>query len=69
MVTLPCDEREEWAAQELSGWTQGEANPRFVVASLMPEEAGARRLYEKVYCARGDMENRIKECQPDRSLR
>ena len=26
---------------------------------------GARRVYEKVYCARGDMENRIKECQAD----
>ena len=46
-------------------WTQGEANPRFVVTSLKPEEAEARRLYEKVYCARGDMENRIKECQTD----
>jgi hypothetical protein len=40
-------------------------NPRFVVSSLKPEEADARRLYEKVYCARGDMENRIKECQTD----
>ena len=28
------------------------------------ERPSARRLYEKVYCARGDMENRIKECQP-----
>jgi hypothetical protein len=46
-------------------WTQGEANPRFVVTSLTPEEAGARHLYEKLYCARGDMENRIKECQLD----
>ena len=46
-------------------WTQGEANPRFVVTSLSREEARARRLYEKVYCARGDMENRIKECQTD----
>ena len=46
-------------------WTQGEANPRFVVTSLKPEEAGARHLYEKLYCARGDMENRIKECQLD----
>ena len=46
-------------------WTQGEANPRFVVTSLGREEAGARRLYEKLYCARGDMENRIKECQLD----
>ena len=46
-------------------WTQGEANPRFVVTSLSREEARARRLYEKVYCARGDMENRIKDCQTD----
>jgi len=46
-------------------WTQGEANPRFVVTSLMRAECKARYLYEKVYCARGDMENRIKECQLD----
>jgi hypothetical protein len=36
------------------------ANPRFIVTSLDGE---ARALYEKVYCARGDMENRIKEQQ------
>ena len=46
-------------------WTQGEANPRFVVTSLKRTEAGARQLYEDIYCARGDMENRIKECQLD----
>jgi hypothetical protein len=46
-------------------WTQGEANPRFVVTSLTMEENEARYLYEKVYCARGEMENRIKECQMD----
>jgi hypothetical protein len=46
-------------------WTQGEANPRFVVTTLRREECKARYLYEKVYCARGDMENRIKECQLD----
>ena len=45
--------------------TGGEANPRFIVTSLAPIEAGARHLYEKVYCARGEMENRIKECQLD----
>src|SRR5208282_2577308 len=28
-------------------------------------ETNGRFLYEKVYCARGDMENRIKECQSD----
>jgi len=46
-------------------WTGGEANPRFVVTSLKRAETGARRLYEDVYCARGEMENRIKECQGD----
>ena len=46
-------------------WTGGEANPRFVVTSLPPAACRARQLYEKVYCARGDMENRIKECQAD----
>jgi len=46
-------------------WTGGEANPRFVVTSLGREEAETRYLYEKVYCARGEMENRIKECQLD----
>jgi hypothetical protein len=29
------------------------------------EEVGAQHLYEAIYCARGDMENRIKECQLD----
>src|SRR5579883_2665605 len=33
-------------------WTQGEANPRFVVTSLAPDENEARYLYETVYCAR-----------------
>jgi hypothetical protein len=46
-------------------WTQGEANPRFIVTSLERAEAAARQLYEDIYCARGDMENRIKECQLD----
>jgi hypothetical protein len=39
------------------------SNPRFVVTSLSPEEWDARALYEDLYCARGDMENRIKEQQ------
>jgi len=46
-------------------WTKGEANPRFIVTSLRKAETGGRFLYEKIYCARGDMENRIKECQGD----
>jgi len=36
-----------------------------VVTSLSPIEAEARHLYEKIYCARGEMENRIKEFQAD----
>ena len=39
------------------------ANPRFIVTSL--EEAVRPDPYEKIYCARGEMENRIKECQLD----
>jgi hypothetical protein len=46
-------------------WTRGEGNPRFVVTSLKPRECEARTLYERLYCGRGDMENRIKECQLD----
>ena len=45
--------------------TGDKANPRFIVTSLAPAEIDGRRLYEKVYCARGEMENRIKECQLD----
>jgi hypothetical protein len=36
-------------------------NPRFVVTSLTAEQWAAQDLYEKFYCARGEMENRIKE--------
>ena len=39
------------------------ANPRFIVSSIPSEEQDARTLYEDLYCARGDMENRIKEQQ------
>jgi hypothetical protein len=39
----------------------GKENPRFVVTSLRSEELTAQPLYEELYCARGDMENRIKE--------
>ena len=41
----------------------GGPNPRFVVTSISKEDTDARALYEDVYCARGDMENRIKEQQ------
>src|SRR5258707_634561 len=39
----------------------GKENPRFVVTSLKAEEWAAKELYEELYCARGEMENRIKE--------
>lgn len=39
------------------------ANPRFIVTSLPKERMSAQRLYEDLYCARGEMENRIKEQQ------
>jgi hypothetical protein len=39
----------------------GKENPRFVVTSLDGSGREARKLYEELYCARGDMENRIKE--------
>jgi hypothetical protein len=45
--------------------TRNDPNPRFIVTSLTRAEARPRRLYEKIYCARGEMENRIKECQLD----
>ena len=61
--------RDSWSRQRRvvakAEWTAGATNPRFVVTSLSPEDAAPRQLYEKIYCARGDMENRIKECQLD----
>ena len=41
------------------------ANPRFIVTSLPATAIDARTLYEGIYCARGDIENRIKEQQLD----
>jgi len=38
-------------------------NPRFVVTNLSAQEYEGQKLYEKLYCARGEMENRIKEQQ------
>ncbi len=39
------------------------ANPRYIVTSLAREQWDAQPLYEQLYCARGEMENRIKEAQ------
>jgi hypothetical protein len=43
----------------------GEANPRFIVTNVDPAFGAAQFMYEHVYCQRGEMENRIKECQAD----
>ena len=42
------------------------ANPRFVVTPVAAGEMDCEALYEDFYCARGDMENRIKEQQTGR---
>ena len=65
--------RESWSRRRRvvakAEWMPGRgakgANPRFVVTSLKAARADARTLYEQMYCARGEMENRIKECQLD----
>lgn len=54
-----CERRVVGKAEHLAKGS----NPRFVVTSLSAEELDARTLYEDVYCARGEMENRIKEQQ------
>lgn len=67
----------EFRYRTLESWTQERrvvakaehlekgANPRFVVTSLPPTQWAAQAVYEELYCARGDMENRIKEQQLD----
>jgi hypothetical protein len=54
-----CERRVIGKAEHLA---KGE-NPRFVVTSLSPARMAARTVYEELYCARGEMENRIKEQQ------
>ena len=66
---LTWSTRKTWSRQRRvigkAEWTQGKSNPRFIVTSLTAADGDGRRLYEQVYCARGEMENRIKECQMD----
>jgi len=57
--TWSCTRRVVAKAEALPG----KANPRFVVTSLAADCFPAKELYETIYCARGDMENRIKEQQ------
>lgn len=57
--------RESWSRERRvvakAEQLEGKTNPRFVVTSLTIDEWPAQRLYEELYCARGEMENRIKE--------
>lgn len=57
--------RESWSRERRvvakAEQLEGKQNPRFVVTSLTAEQWPAQRLYEDLYCARGEMENRIKE--------
>jgi hypothetical protein len=52
-----CSRRVVAKAEQLDG----KENPRFVVTTLSAQAWPARELYETLYCARGEMENRIKE--------
>ena len=67
----------EWRYRTLTSWSRARrvigkaewrpglrgANPRFVVTNIPDRTLGAQALYEDLYCARGDMENRIREQQ------
>lgn len=55
-----CERRVVAKAEHLVG---GKQNPRYVVTNLPRASWSAKRLYEELYCARGEMENRIKEQQ------
>lgn len=73
----PCRAFAEFTYRTIDSWSRerrvvGKAevlekgdNPRFVVTNLSVEDFSAQALYEQFYCARGDMENRIKEQQQD----
>jgi hypothetical protein len=61
-----CERRVIGKAEQLLGSdTEPSPNPRFVVTSLAAEAWAPSELYEHLYCARGGMENRIKECRLD----
>jgi hypothetical protein len=61
--------RKSWSAKRRviakAEYTNGGANPRFIVTNVHPAFGAPRFLYEDVYCQRGEMENRLKECQGD----
>jgi hypothetical protein len=60
--TLNSWSRERRVIGKAEHLAKGE-NPRFVVTTLSVDDYDASIVYEKEYCGRGDMENRIKEQQ------
>ena len=76
-LEAPCRRFADFTYSTLKSWgrarrvvgkaelTVGGRNPRFVVTNLNAGTFGARRLYEDIYCARGEMENQIKVQQMD----
>ena len=61
--------RMSWSARRRvigkAAWTNGAANPRFILTNIYAAFGPAHFLYEDVYSQRGEMENRLKECQGD----
>lgn len=68
-VKLAWTTKKSWSAtRRVVGKAEriaGKDNPSFVVTTLSARQWPARALYEDLYCARGEMGNRIKECQLD----
>lgn len=66
---FPWRTRRSWSAERRvigkAEHTNGGTNPRFIVTNVHPAFGSPRFLYETVYCQRGEMENRLKECQGD----
>ncbi len=68
-VAFPYRTRDSWSrTRRVIGKAEAlpkGPNPRFIVTNLPEDYATGEDLYEKIYCARGEMENRIKEQQLD----
>jgi Transposase DDE domain group 1 len=64
-VEFPYQTHKSWSRARRvvakAEYLDNKENPRYVVTTLSSEEWPAQRLYEELYCARGEMENRIKE--------
>ena len=63
-TTLDSWRRERRVVAKAEHLAKG-SNPRFIVTSLPTSAIDGQTLYEQIYCARGEMENRIKEQQLD----